>query len=215
VLNHCFKLLIAIHIFTHSLAIPQDQFQHLIGKLHPDYLWDLSPEAKHWYPRVANRQLKYYFLEIVNKSMDFLLLRMQRILAASAGKTRWISAFVCMLSLGMALEELQSTIDLICNTEAKQGNMDGRMASDTSRRSCSAIDEQYLLMIQIFQGKFGKTNPLKDQMDEAKKTLLGESGVELIEGVKKLIDEHGEYFVRLYQHELTGTRLSILVPRPI
>jgi hypothetical protein len=193
VLNQCFRLLIAIHIYTHALSIPNDQFHHLQSRLHPEYLNGLSPDAPYWYPRVANRQLKFFFLQIAISSMDSLLGRIQRILSASSGKTRWISAFVGMISLGMALEELQSTIMFICTTEEERGTMTGEEATDLWRRTCSGIDEQYLFMIQLFQGKFGKTNPLRDGVDEAKKGLLGEKGVELVLGIKKLVDEHGTY----------------------
>jgi hypothetical protein len=152
-LRRIIHMLIVTYIMGHTLTITEDTLPmvhtHLRSAYKPANL------APHTSPRLANRQLKFFFNNLRDKIYEDILKWQQATLHTSGGKdTTWLSTFIVMLAFAMVLEEIQRTIQI--QADAKWGKRE-RFYDEVQQEAsnaCERIDERFRLLIGLFQCKY-------------------------------------------------------------
>jgi hypothetical protein len=152
-LRRIIRMLIVTYIMGHTLTITEDTLPmvhtHLRNPYKPANL------APHTSPRLANRQLKFFFHVLRNSIYEDILKWQQATLHTSGGKnTTWLSTFIVMLAFAMVLEEAQRTIQIQADAKwrKRENSYDG--AQQEASNACERIDERFQLLIGLFQCKY-------------------------------------------------------------
>lgn len=187
-LDEIYKMLLTAHIIGHTAYIEEEQVSLL------------SPNARRYYipgeqfPQIglANRQIKTIYLRILDKIVKSVLDRLQGILRSSDHKTKWMGAFMCMLGMAMACEEVQSTTDTIgaqkevhifgCNEAAAKSAVD-------------SIDRSYQIMCALFHMKYKSFAPMSRLGDDDIRKHVGDKAMPIIKAIKELCSERYESFL--------------------
>lgn len=184
-LHKIIRMLIVTYIMGHTLTITQETLPTVHSHLRSHYKpVDLAP---HTSPRLANRQLKFFFHVLRNQMYEDILKWQQATLHTSGGKnTTWLSTFVVMLAFAMVLEEAQRTIQIQADAKWRKRERSYDEAQEEASNACERIDERYQLLIGLFQckyrdkkwvrgGSFGpQTPPLRDPVEHDFCTQLRE-----------------------------------------
>ena len=121
-------------------------------------------------PRLANRQLKFYFA-IFRWNIYEKILRWQQQTLHTSGKKEdtWLHSFCAMLGFAMVLEEVQRTIIIQADAKAVKNEMSWDQANTEASNACGRIDERWKLLVGLFQckyrdkkwgdGSFGQSTP--------------------------------------------------------
>jgi hypothetical protein len=146
-------------------------------------------------PRMANRQLKYFFARLQRTIQNTVLNKLQQIFKSSKGCDKWLAAFVAVLGMCMALEDQQKTIHLVMATRSTTEGMDPRDAQGQADAACQEIDSRMLFVQQIFRWKYNrKHNPLVNaEHDWEKEAGFGDaSSVCFVRQVAQLVRENSK-----------------------
>tara|TARA_R110002003_G_scaffold97_12_gene7831 strand:+ start:9805 stop:10392 length:588 start_codon:yes stop_codon:yes gene_type:complete len=179
---------------SHTLTIAEEgkhstlQRMHSYGGLHA-YADNFTS------PRMANRQLKYFFARLQRSIQTTVLNKLQQIFKSSKGCDKWLAAFVAVLGMCMALEDQQKTVHLVMSTKATTEGTDQRDAQGLADEACREIDNRMLFVQQIFRWKYNrKHNPLVNaEHDWEKEAGFGDkSSVEFVRQVAQLVRENSK-----------------------
>lgn len=111
--------------------------------------------ATHTSPRLANRQLKFFFHVLRNQIYEDILKWQQATLHTSGGKnTTWLSTFVVMLAFAMVLEEAQRTMQIQADAKWRKRECSYDEAQQEASNACERIDARFALLIGLFQCKY-------------------------------------------------------------
>jgi hypothetical protein len=150
-------------------------------------------------PGLANRQIKSIYLRILDKIVKNVLDKLQGILRSSDSKTKWMGAFMCMLGMAMACEEVQSTTDTVggsgpeyifgCNEPA-------------ARNANDSIDSTFMMMCSLFHMKYKSFTPMKNPDDNEVRRRIGDKSVPTVKKIKELCEEKCKFFcLNIWQSE--------------
>jgi len=185
-LKELFKLMLSVHVFTHCCLIREEDVQRLRWRER----YSVKPIIEGYYalPPMANRALKCIYSRIINKTLQSVLERLQRILHGSSKMAKWMMAFCSVLVLAMCLEALQSTIRMSYNDDYKCGEITKQDSEIRAQARCSEIDKSFLFIMTLFRHKF--TNSF-NFITGHKPEYLGEdkNAVEFVAKVSKLFDD--------------------------
>ncbi|KAF2280899.1 uncharacterized protein EI97DRAFT_12568 [Westerdykella ornata] len=188
-LREVHRLLVTTFIMSHTLTIAEETKHDSLRKLH-SYPGPTSYVRKFTSPRMANRQLKYFFARLQRHIFTAVLNRLQQIFKSSKGCDKWLAAFVAVLGLCMVAEEQQKTVHQVMETRARTdagidgqgggGAQDGRTSSsqtydrerevrigqiyrEKAEEACREIDARTNFVNELFRWKYNrKVNPLRD-----------------------------------------------------
>lgn len=115
-LRKLIRMVIITCIMDHTLTITEETLPtvhtHLKNREKPAQL------ASRTSPRLANRQLKFFFHVLRNQSHEEVLQWQQATFHMSDNKdSTWLPTFCVMLALAMVLEEVQCTIQIQADTK--------------------------------------------------------------------------------------------------
>ena len=185
--------MIITYIMGHTLTIIEDTLPSVLNTV------KLSPRPyqtnRHTSPRLANRQLKFFFAILRNNIYERILKWQQQTLHTSGKKEdTWILSFCAMLGFAMVLEEVQRTIQIQADAKIAKGEMDAEQANTEASNACERIDARFGLLVGLFQckyrdrkwgenGSFGNGTPLiRDQVSR-----------KFLRDLKELVVEKREY----------------------
>jgi hypothetical protein len=152
-LRKIIRMLIVTYIMGHTLTITQETLPMVHAHLRSSY--KPANVAPHTSPRLANRQLKFFFHVIRNQIYEDILKWQQATLHTSGGKdTTWLSTFVVMLAFAMVLEEAQRTIQIQADAKYRKRERSYDEAQQEASNACERIDARFQLLIGLFQCKY-------------------------------------------------------------
>lgn len=182
-------MMIITYIMGHTLTIVEDTLPSVITSV------KLSPQAgqslPHTSPRLANRQLKFFFAVLRNNIYEKILKWQQQTLHTSGKKdSTWLPAFCAMLGFAMVLEEVQRTIQIQADAKAAKEEMTHDAANTEAYNACERIDARFKLLVGLFQckyrdkkwgehGSFGTGTP----------TLKDENAKDFLSQLRQLLEE--------------------------
>lgn len=157
-LTEVFRLIVVSFIMSHTLTIA-DEGLHVLSHLHNSQ----TQVQKFTSPRMTNRQLKFFFSRIQKASITAVLNKMQQIFKSSKGCDKWLAAFVTVLGLCMAHEDMQQRVHTTMSTRAADEGRDERDMQQRAEETCREIDDRMEFIFGIFRWKYNrKCNPLRD-----------------------------------------------------
>lgn len=168
---------IITYIMGHTLTIVEETLPTVIS--HVRHSNRPNQYTKYTSPRLANRQLKFFFAVLRNNIYEKIL-KWQQATLHTAGKKEetWLSTFCVMLGFAMVLEEVQRLIQIQADASVRKEGMSYEDAQRQAYNACERIDERYKLLIGLFQckyrdrkwgekGSFGNGTPeLKEQVQK-------------------------------------------------
>jgi len=187
-------MLLAAHIIGHVAYFSPEA----LSTLPPAHRSFFEPNELFATPYLANRQVKTIFLRILDRTVKSVLEKQQSILRGSNSRPKWMAAFMCMLGMAMACEEVQSTTAMV-GEKSDLGDVLGCSALK-AQGACDDIDRVFVTMCQLFQLKFKTFNPLvhTDKKDVVKE--IGEERLPTVRAIKALCREKSSTFMdsRMY-----------------
>ncbi|PSN60514.1 hypothetical protein BS50DRAFT_506112 [Corynespora cassiicola Philippines] len=194
-LREVFRLLVVTFIMGHTMTIAEESKYQTLSKMHQ--FTSMDKFASNFIsPRMANRQLKYFFNRLHRSIMAAVLNKLQQIFKSSKGCDKWLPAFVAVVGMCMAHEEQQKTVHVVMSTRAKGEGFDPRDAQAQADIACREIDVRMGFIIQIFRWKYNrKCNPLRDAEHEWDKEIgFGDaSSVAFVRQVAQLVKENIDF----------------------
>ncbi|KAL5122022.1 hypothetical protein ACEQ8H_000238 [Pleosporales sp. CAS-2024a] len=191
-LREVFRLLVVTFIMSHALTIAEEGKHKTLSRMH-SYAGPSAYAERFISPRMANRQLKYFFNRLQRQIQALVLNKLQQIFKSSKGCDKWLAAFVAVLGMCMALEDEQKHIHLVMWTRVSTEGGDAREAQDQAAAACREIDTRMLFVQQIFRWKYNrKHNPLVNtEHDWEKEVGFGDrTSVEFVRQVAQLVREN-------------------------
>jgi hypothetical protein len=147
-------MLIITYIMAHTLTIVDDTLDAVLDEVR----WTPPPPGHRepfTSPRLANRQLKFYFAVLRSNIYGKILKWQQQVLHTSGKKEEsWLTSFCAMLGFAMVLEELQRTIMIQADAKIIKEEMPEMEALFEAENACARIDKQYRLLVGLFQHKY-------------------------------------------------------------
>jgi len=175
-------MLLAAHIIGHVSYFSGEQLQKLPSKL-ANYFETNEAFAT---PGLANRQINSIFLRILDKVVKTVLDKLQGILRSSDSKAKWMGAFMCMLGMAMACEEVQSTTDTVGSNNNEYLFGCNEQAAKNANES---IDSTFRMMCSLFHMKYKSFTPMKNPDSDEVRRRIGERSIPTIKKIKELCDE--------------------------
>lgn len=146
-------MMIITYIMGHTLTILEETLPSVLHSV------KLSPRPtqaiRHTSPRLANRQLKFFFAILRNNIYEKILKWQQQTLHTSGKKeATWLPAFCAMLGFAMVLEEVQRTILIQADAKAAKQELSHDHANSEAYNACERIDDRFKLLVGLFQCKY-------------------------------------------------------------
>ncbi|KAI7223473.1 hypothetical protein KC333_g458 [Hortaea werneckii] len=152
-LRKIIKMMLITYIMGHALTIEENTAWGVVSSIRHSPRPDRIPP--HTSPKLANRQLKFFFCILRNKVYGDILNWQQQTLHSSGKKEEtWLSAFCVMLGFAMVLEEVQRTIYLQADAKAMKGEVPRTQADFEAYNACERIDKRFDLLVGLFQCKY-------------------------------------------------------------
>jgi hypothetical protein len=189
-LREIFKLIATTYNLVKAFVIDEPHKNPKLARIFgPDQTY-----PKFFTPRLANRQLKYHFAQLLEKYLTGLLNNLQQIFRSSSGTERWAAAFCAILGLGITLELLQQLAYRTADAKLAMGDInDYEEAERIADRACRDIDEKMKFITQIFRWKYCRaTNPLRDMNANWTAQLRDENVIKFVKDVTWLISEQSK-----------------------
>lgn len=194
-------MMIINYIMARTLTIAEDTLYTVLSSVRHSHRPESVP--RHTSPRLANRQLKFFFAVLRNNIYEKLL-KWQQATLHSAGKkdATWLQTFCVMLGFAMVLEDVQRTIQLQAETAFKRGEQTHEYAFQQASNACERIDARFKLLVGLFQCKY------RDRKWGSKGSF-GPGTPELREPVQR------EFCERLRGLVVERCKSSLLIPQTI
>jgi len=187
-LKDILRMMIITFIMGHTLTIVEGTLPTVLSRVR--HSQRPSQTTKHTSPRLANRQLKFFFAVLRNNIYEKILKWQQQTLHTASKKDQtWLQAFCVMLGFAMVLEEVQRTIQIQADAAAQKGEMSAEGADVQARNACERIDRRFELLVGLFQCKYrdkkwtqGSFGPQTPRLDEGVQ-------VEFLSGLRALVEQ--------------------------
>lgn len=187
-------MLVVTFIMGHTLTFEEGTLGTVLASLKgappPSQLTDFIS------PRLANRQLKFFF-SVLRASIYEKLLHWQQQTLHTSGKrdASWLPAFCAMLGFAMMLEEVQRLLMVQADSKILKKEASVEAATTEARNACERIDARFKLLVGLFQckyrdrtwganGSFGPNTPL----------LKDAAAHQGLQELRELVVEKGECF---------------------
>lgn len=145
-------MLIITYIMGHTLTISEDILPTVLDAVKYSAK---GPNQQFTSPRLANRQLKFYFAIFRWNIYEKILKWQQQTLHTSGKKENtWLHSFCAMLGFAMVLEEVQRTVLIQADAKAVKNEMSWEQANTEASNACGRIDERWKLLVGLFQCKY-------------------------------------------------------------
>lgn len=152
-LQKIIRMMIITYIMGHTLTIAEDTAEGVVDAVR--HSWKPHDIESHISPRLANRQLKFFFCVLRNQVYENILNWQQQTLHSSGKKeATWLPAFCVMLGFAMVLEEVQRTIHIQADAKAQKGEMTPEQAETEAINACERIDARFNLLVGLFRCKY-------------------------------------------------------------
>jgi len=152
-LQKIIRMMIITYIMGHTLTIEENTAYGVVDAIRHSQKPIHIPQ--HTSPRLANRQLKFFFCVLRNQVYENILNWQQQTLHSSGKKdATWLPAFCVMLGFAMGLEEVQRTIHIQADAKAQKGETTADEATTEAMNACKRIDERFNLLVGLFQMKY-------------------------------------------------------------
>jgi hypothetical protein len=152
-LHKIIRMMMITYIMGHTLTISEDTKFGVLDSIRLSQKPQSIPP--HTSPRLATRQLKFFFCVMRNQVYENILNWMQQTLHSSGKKEiTWLPAFCVMLGFAMVLEEVQRTIHIQADAKAQKGEMPATEADMEAINACQRIDERFQLLVGLYQCKY-------------------------------------------------------------
>ncbi|KAM0721599.1 hypothetical protein Q7P37_002524 [Cladosporium fusiforme] len=152
-LEKIIRMQIITYIMGHTLTITQETLYGVHSQLRnrnkPMY------PASYTSPRLANRQLKFFF-HILRHEIFVDILKWQQATFQTAARkdSTWLSTFTVMLAFAMVLEECQRTMQIQADAKARKRESSADAAQQEAYNACERIDARFGLLVGLFQHKY-------------------------------------------------------------
>lgn len=138
----------------HTLTISEDTIPTVIANIRHSRK-PSSYDQKFTSPKLANRQLKFFFAVLRNGIYEKLLKWQQQTLHTAGKKDQtWLPAFCVTLGFAMVLEELQHTLFIQADSSVSRGEMTAKDAYTVANNACERTDARFRLLVGLFQCKY-------------------------------------------------------------
>ncbi|KXT06336.1 hypothetical protein AC578_9168 [Pseudocercospora eumusae] len=154
-LRDILRMMLITWIMGHTLTITEDTLRPVINNVrHSRKPNDYELQEYHS-PRLANKQLKFFFGVLRNQIYEKLLKWLQQTLHTAGKKEQtWLQSFCVILGFAMVLEEIQRTIQCFADALLVRNEATPEQAELQAFNSCKAIDDRFRLLIGLFQCKY-------------------------------------------------------------
>lgn len=145
-------MMIITYIMGHTLTIVEDTLPGVLDSVKHSRP---GQPLQHTSPRLANRQLKFFFA-VLRTNIYEKILRWQQQTWHTSGKKEdtWLPSFCAMLGFAMVLEEVQRTIQIQADAKIAKNEMRYDEATTEASNACERIDERFKLLVGLFQCKY-------------------------------------------------------------
>lgn len=145
-------MMVITYIMGHTLTITEETLPMVLD--HIKYTPPGIPKP-HTSPRLANRQLKFYYAVMRTNIYEHILNWQQQTLKSSKKKEdSWLPSFCAMLGFAMVLEEVQRTIQIQADAKIMKNEMPADQATKEAANACERIDQRFTLLVNLFQFKY-------------------------------------------------------------
>ena len=125
--------MIVTYIMGHTLTLMEETAERVIANL--KYSPKPNQLMPHTSPRLANRQLKFFFAILRNNIYSKILRWQQQTLHTSGKKeSTWLTSFCAMLGFAMVLEEVQRTLQVQADAKVKRKEMSEEQANAEAKQ---------------------------------------------------------------------------------
>ena len=146
-------MMIITYIMGHTLTIVEDTLPSVLRNVR--FSQRPSQQMRQISPRLANRQLKFFFAILRSNTYNDMLRWQQQTLHTSGKKENtWLTSFCAMLGFAMVLEEVQRTLQIQADAKVAKKEMTEEMANAEAKNACERIDARYKLLTGLFQCKY-------------------------------------------------------------
>lgn len=137
----------------HTLTIVEETLASVLNNVR--YSQRPTQQMKQISPRLANRQLKFFFALLRMNTYNEMLRWQQQTLHTSGKKeASWLTSFCAMLGFAMVLEEVQRTLQIQADAKVAKKEMTEELANAEAKNACERIDARYKLLVGLFQCKY-------------------------------------------------------------
>ena len=159
-------MMIITYIMGHTLTIVEETLPSVLTNI--KFSARPNQQMRLISPRLANRQLKFFFAILRNNMYTEILKWQQQTLHTSGKKEgSWLTSFCAMLGFAMVLEEVQRTLQIQADAKVAKKEMSAELANAEANNACERIDERFKLLVGLFQckyrdkkwGKYGSFGP--------------------------------------------------------
>lgn len=146
-------MVIITYIMGHTLTIVEDVLPSVLAEVR--FSERPTQHTPHTSPRLANRQLKFFF-SILRTSIYRAILKWQHRVFHTSGpkESTWLASFCAILGFAMVLEEIQCTLQIQADTKIQRGEMAPHPAYVEANSACGRIDERFQFLVGLFQCKY-------------------------------------------------------------
>jgi len=196
---------ITTYIMGHTLTITTETLptihKHLKSRGKPAQL------ASQTSPRLANRQLKFFFHVLRTQSYEEVLRWQEATLRMSGNKdSTWLPTFCVMLVLAMVLEEVQRTVQIQADAKVQKLERSFNEAQREARNACERIDSHFALLVRLFQYKYRDKTWVPEGSFGPQTPLLREPiGHSFCRDLRGLLVRSGESILLLFSCGLAAT----------
>jgi hypothetical protein len=147
-------MLLIQYIMGHTLTISDETVPTVISNIRHSRT-PTNHTQQYTSPRLANRQLKFFFAILRNGIYEKLLKWQQQTLHTAGKKDQtWLPAFCVTLGFAMVLEEVQHSLYVQADAAVTRGEMNREEADRVAGNACERIDARFKLLIGLFQCKY-------------------------------------------------------------
>ena len=151
-LKEIIRMMIITYIMGHTLTIVEETLAGVLSCVKHSRPGQRLP---HTSPRLANRQLKFFFAVLRINIYEKILRWQQQTWHTSVKKEpTWLPSFCAMLGFAMVLEEVQRTIQIQADAKAAKNEMTFDQANTEASNACERIDERFNFLVGLFQCKY-------------------------------------------------------------
>lgn len=154
-LQDILRMMVITWIMGHTLTITEDTLHPVINNVRHSQRPEDSQLQGHTSPRLANRQLKFFFNVMRNQIYEKVLKWLQQTLHTAGKKEQtWLQSFCVLLGFAMVLEEIQRTMQCAADASIVRGEATIEEATAQACRGCKGIDDRFKLLVGLFQCKY-------------------------------------------------------------
>lgn len=203
-------MMIITYIMGHTLTIVEETLPSVLTNI--KFSVRPTQSMRQISPRLANRQLKFFFAILRNNIYSEILRWQQQTLHTSGKKEgTWLTSFCAMLGFAMVLEEVQRTLQIQADAKVAKKELPADVANAEACNACERIDKRFKLLVGLFQCKYrDKKWGERGSFGQGTPQLRGLAENRFLGSLRMLLEEKCKYTVSslIEQCVLSLTTLS-------